>query len=1441
MGFLTFFIAVFVIIVFLVVQKRKNNRLFLESIKKELEELRKNVSELRAKNKIAEQKETSNRQMYDRLVERITIVEEKLGGAHVETKLSEYQKGVPVTPDTLTVVEISSHVQNDQLPHTTQLNPTIDTSIPLEKELLPDEIVAANEEQSIETAAMEQEDRNNKKSEEQYYNLNTVYINDVQSFADQKTTEDSIKQIEGALDRIGKIDEELSTTTLICKNEKTYESENNIKIKTEVPELKQHVRPESMFTNLWNKIERQVAENWTGILGTIILVLGIGFLGVYTAIRVNEVIRFLMINGCAAGFLGAYVILNKKEKWVKLSLWMRSASAAVFLFACLGAGGIPGLYWIKNPYIALIVLCIGIALNLYLSFIGSKQVFASLHVLLSLIALSIAPQNELLLVIAGLVSAFGIVLTIRERWVYHYLLSSTAFFVYHIFWYIESGLQNTGTPAADLTITGFFVSILVFGTALAVLYHRIYSNKLERINNTTQFMYLSTWIFFTLSIASHLYTVKWLSFPVIAVAVTAFTLGRISSRVKVQWLSTADTLVSMVYALIAITALSLLDINTFIVSFMIAVVMVLFVAFSIYVKENVLYKISIYGILLCTIGMILYMFIDNKYAVISVLLLALSVFAIAEYNRRFRNRWEYGTCVVIAQVSMIIGILSFYRWDGINTTIINTILAVELILVTGFMNYVKEQLWGRLGIVLQIVLFLILTSVLPDSTKWDIVPIIMLGAGLFILLDINKDTLGSIFYNAGKVVSLCAFITACFGLFLWFDNQYVIHGIVLCEIVAFTVWAYKKNKTRLIDISTVMLHLFSLYLIIRIFDHDPWNIVFLFVNSCTVFIFGITTTKDRIVNIFNVYSISAQVSCLVSIVCLNAFHFGHDIVITLLIIETCIYGLYIQRIKNQFLFQCAVSIVHMSTFAALVYGLIEYYGTNTALRYEIAIFYAVNALVLLAFNSYITIVNRSYLLFDRIASIQSKKIEMSVIAVSGATLLLGSACIIYNSTPLFLSIAIAGTLYMILHSKLQTNGLATGAVLLLFGIHILGWNHITKINGQNSVEPLIYAMILSGLAIMSMVFSKVQTLEKNIRWPGIYLMSITILLSTFKLLDPLSQILPGIVWLLLSLIIIELSRWCGNEKCPKKISAGNTGLHLLVSSYAFQIVFVLNHFTILQGSNPIIAGPIRESLISEAVAVAVFIVSLFRTPSLRVTNPFHKVYTILLLEMVLVFMITACIVTVHGIYVPLCWILYAIVSYLIGCHASKDFSRLKLYGILFYLVSIISVVIMYASAPRGMSEWIPGLVAILLQVVFLVVSIKRNLLDNLEVPAPLAFLKSCAGMINKFRNALLFYPLLVSIALFFYLNFTSSLLTVLWTAECFSIFVISIMLREQHFRYVALTGVGLCIVRLVFFDLKESTTITKALVFVGVGLLMLGMNILYSKYKDRLFDEQSKL
>jgi uncharacterized membrane protein len=54
---------------------------------------------------------------------------------------------------------------------------------------------------------------------------------------------------------------------------------------------------------------------------------------------------------------------------------------------------------------------------------------------------------------------------------------------------------------------------------------------------------------------------------------------------------------------------------------------------------------------------------------------------------------------------------------------------------------------------------------------------------------------------------------------------------------------------------------------------------------------------------------------------------------------------------------------------------------------------------------------------------------------------------------------------------------------------------------------------------------------------------------------------------------------------------------------------------------------------------------------------------------------------------------------------------------------------------------------------------------------------------------------------------------------------------------VALAGVVLCVGRLIFYDLAQSGTLTRALVFLGVGVIMLMMNSVYNKYKHKFNDE----
>ena len=61
----------------------------------------------------------------------------------------------------------------------------------------------------------------------------------------------------------------------------------------------------------------------------------------------------------------------------------------------------------------------------------------------------------------------------------------------------------------------------------------------------------------------------------------------------------------------------------------------------------------------------------------------------------------------------------------------------------------------------------------------------------------------------------------------------------------------------------------------------------------------------------------------------------------------------------------------------------------------------------------------------------------------------------------------------------------------------------------------------------------------------------------------------------------------------------------------------------------------------------------------------------------------------------------------------------------------------------------------------------------------------------------------------------------------------SVILRENHFRYLSMLGLVACLIRLVVYDLAKAQTLIRAIVFLGVGIIMIVMNTIYIKYKDR--------
>ena len=92
-------------------------------------------------------------------------------------------------------------------------------------------------------------------------------------------------------------------------------------------------------------------ENWTGILGVVVLVAGVTFLAVSLALRLGPLARFLLTLLVALALMLPSALWGRRHSWRRLSLWMRSGGAALILFACVAAGGLPelGLRWLNDP------------------------------------------------------------------------------------------------------------------------------------------------------------------------------------------------------------------------------------------------------------------------------------------------------------------------------------------------------------------------------------------------------------------------------------------------------------------------------------------------------------------------------------------------------------------------------------------------------------------------------------------------------------------------------------------------------------------------------------------------------------------------------------------------------------------------------------------------------------------------------------------------------------------------------------------------------------------------------------------------------------------------------------------------------------------------------------------------------------------------------------
>ena len=80
-------------------------------------------------------------------------------------------------------------------------------------------------------------------------------------------------------------------------------------------------------------------------------------------------------------------------------------------------------------------------------------------------------------------------------------------------------------------------------------------------------------------------------------------------------------------------------------------------------------------------------------------------------------------------------------------------------------------------------------------------------------------------------------------------------------------------------------------------------------------------------------------------------------------------------------------------------------------------------------------------------------------------------------------------------------------------------------------------------------------------------------------------------------------------------------------------------------------------------------------------------------------------------------------------------------------------------------------------------------------------------------------------------------LSILWGVYALVLIVLGIWKNKKYLRITAIVLFGITLVKLFFYDIATLNTISKTIVFVSLGLLLLIISFLYNKYKHKITDD----
>ena len=617
--------------------------------------------------------------------------------------------------------------------------------------------------------------------------------------------------------------------------------------------------------------------------------------------------------------------------------------------------------------------------------------------------------------------------------------------------------------------------------------------------------------------------------------------------------------------------------------------------------------------------------------------------------------------------------------------------------------------------------------------------------------------------------------------------------------------AYQSPKFEFLPFCTHLLNwgllAWNLFLYMKLYN---WTPLFLGGAAAAGFVLARVAKRKQIGWLFHTDTILAQITAMAALIALNRFDLKTIDIALLVCIETLLFSFISNLQKERVLVRWGHAFHLISSFTVVAIA-----GTHGP-QNDFFFYLRLGALTFVNWGYYAIAHKKRFLKDDFSYPLSSGlKLAASPIMLTGCAALF--VALFFGSyspwIPPFIMLTFVGLAFWKTKSKLSA--LDFTLLFSLVFLHIIQWNTLLT-----STNLSIWNLVWVGVLDLTLIFGRFldsKAYQNKLYCVAVYGLAIHAGLLTYDYTRSVVPLIPAVLYLAYSLIALELSKL----KSVKSIS------HFFFQvGFGFMVCFLSNFILVHMQVQPVWKGMSLRWII-ESLGLFTMGYWLFFPPNTlsvsKLSSWLHKS----LIELSLGFLSLCIFLEFPDAWRPIAWASLAWILLVLPKTARFPI-RLYSYSWAYLLVAVIHTTFLTYYHDKN---------------TFLVFTSVA-----LQIAYPLSCLK--LGRIIKASDRLdrfvfrvpclsLVLPIFIGVALMLYFNFEKALLTLLWVGLICLYFTTTLLMKSKRGMQISLGALGFCSLRLVLFDLTQQNLSVRALVFLGVGIIMLLISVLYKKFKYR--------